>query len=318
MSRSRLVRLIGGLACVVSLAALMGQSAFATTIVAGTVRDATTDAPVTGARVTIRRGNELLGSAVTASGGIFQLPFEIAVRPDAQNLQLFVTLEEYVESSQDVTVTSGRANAASYRFNLVPRSVADCIRTREHTVVVGYFRPSTSSAGDADLAARVADALNYDLLVRMQQGRLGRDALPIIVACGRARPQSIGDYTNFAKVLNADAFLGGYVDESGPRRVKVQMSVADRFERLVPPLQAASKDVNLGDPAVARLDPSAHVAILTALVTGYERSGKFAECIEFTVAAARILGSLPPALAEARRRCEQAVPNRGLLPGGAP
>jgi hypothetical protein len=304
-------------AATVVIVAFAAPSAFAETIVAGTARDATTDAPVTGARVTVRRGSVVLGTTVTGAGGVFQVPFDIAVRPDAQSLKLFVNLDEYVEASQDVTVTSGRPTTASYRFALIPRAVADCIRSREHSVVVGYFRPSTSSASDPDLAARVADALSYDLLVRLQQERLARDTLPIVVACGKARPQAIGDYTNFAKVLHADAFLGGYVVESGPSLVKVQMSVADRFERLVPPLHSASKDVNLDDPAVTRLDPSAHAAILTALATGYESAGKFAECIEFTTAAARIVSPLPPALAETRRRCQQAVPNRGLL-GGAP
>ena len=303
---------------VVALITMAGPSALAETIVAGTVRDATTDAPVTGARVTVRRGSEILGATVTGAAGAFQLPFEIVARPEAQNLKLFVGVDEYVDASQDVTITYGRPNAVAYHFDLVPRSVADCIRSRDHAVVVGYFRPATASAVDPDLSSRVADALNYDLLVRMQQARLARDALPIIIACGRARPRADDDYTKFAKVLHADAFLGGYVDHSGPRRVKVQMSVADRFGLLDPPRRAASKDVNLDDPAVARLDPSAHAAILTALITGYERAGKFAECIEFTVAAARIVGLLPPALADARRRCEQALPNRGLLPGGPP
>lgn len=317
MSLLRLVKLLAGIAAVL-LATAPGSLAIAATIVAGTVRDATSDSPVTGASVSLRRGSEILGSAVTGAGGVFQLPFDIVVRPEAQNLKLFISLNTYVDASQDVTVTSGRPNAPSYKFNLVPRSVADCIRSRDHAVVVGYFRPSTSSAGDPDIAARVADALNYDLLTRIQQGRLSQDALPIVVACGKARPQAISDYTKFAKVLHADAFVAGYVNDSGPRKVKVQMSVADRFERLVPPLSASSKDVNLDDPAVARLDPSAHAAILTALVTGYERAGKFAECIEFIAAAARIVGVLPAALEDARRRCEQAVPNRGLLPGGAP
>jgi len=221
MSRSLRVSLLARVAVVVLCALADPLSAFAETIVAGTARDVTTDAPVTGARVTILRGGEILGSAVTGAGGVFQLPFAIAVRPEAQNLKLFVSFDEYVDASQDVTIISGRPNAASYRFDLVPRSVADCIRSRDHMVVVGYFRPSTSGSVDPDLAARIADALSYDLLVRMQQGRLVGDALPIVVACGKARPRAIGDYTNFAKVLHADAFLGGCRVIKKKRRVKV-------------------------------------------------------------------------------------------------
>ncbi len=312
MSRSRLARLIAR-AALLAVAALAAAAGYGETIVAGVARDATTEGLVAGARVTLQRGNEIVATGVTGADGSFVLPFNVPVSAQALQLKLFVRLDDYIEGSRDVTITSGRPDANAYLLTLVPRSLAECIRARDHMVVVGYFRPPAASAADQDLADRVADALNYDLLVRMQQGRLVRDALPIIVACGKARPQSSGDYTNYAKVLHADAFLTGYVDDPGTHRVKVQMSVADRFGLLIPPLRASSPEVNLDDPAVARLDPSAHAAILTALVAGYERAGKYADCIEFAVAAARILATLPPAIADARRRCEQAVPNARLV-----
>ena len=292
--------------------------AFAVTIVlAGTVSDSSTGAPVSGADVVLRKGGAELGSTVTAADGQFQLPFDIVAQPQAQNLKLFVRRDGFVAASQDVVVTSGAASRKSFALGLIPQSVSGCIRSSDHAVVVGYFRPAAGSAGDPDIAGRVADALNYDLLTRMQQA-LNQKSLPSIVACGGARPQAVVDYSRFAKVLHADAFLVGSVNDAALRKVKVDIVVVDRLDLLAAPLRVSSKDVNLDDPELARLDVAAHAAILTALVGGYEQARKFAECIDFTSAAARILGPLPSALESARQRCLQQVPNRGLLSGNAP
>jgi hypothetical protein len=254
---------------------------------------------------------------VSAADGAFQLPFDVVVKPEAQNLKLFVRKDTFVSSSHNLIVTAGRPSANSFKLELVPQSVADCIRPSKHSVVVGYFRPSATSVTDPDIAARVADALNFDLLIRMQQG-LSASALPSIIACGSARPRAVEDYATFAKVLRADAFLVGSVNDAALTKVKVEMAVIDGFGALPAPLRASSREVNLDDPSVARLDAAAHAAILTALVSGYERAGKFAECIDFTTAAARIVGTLPASLQSARSRCQQRLPNRGLLSGGGP
>jgi hypothetical protein len=101
--------------------------------------------------------------------------------------------------------------------------------------------------------------------------------------------------------------------------VKVEMSIADRFGQLTLPVaRASSPDVDLDDPQAARLNPIAHEAILTALVAGYERAKKYGACVETTVVAERMLGTLPGKLAEARQRCQQALPGRALLRGSSP
>lgn len=295
-----------------------GSAHAATIIVAGIVRDSSTGAPVAGADVSIQRGGADLGQTVSAVDGAFQLPFDVVVKPEAQNLTLLVRKDAFVSSSHNLVVTAGRPSANSFKIDLVPAAMAECIRPSSHSVVVGYFRPSAASVGDPDIAARVADALNYDLLVRMQQEELAHSALPIIIACGGAKPRAVGDYGKYAKVLRADAFLVGSVNDTALTKVKVEMAVIDGHGILPLPLRASSPEVNLDDPSVARLDASAHAAILTALVGGYERSGKFAECVDMTNAAARIVGTLPAALQSARARCEQRLPNRGLLSGGTP
>lgn len=291
----------------------------ATIIVAGAINDSSTGTPIAGADVIVRRGGTELGSTVSAADGAFQLPFDIAVRPEAQNLTLLVRRDSFVSSSHNIVVTAGRANVSSFRIALVPQAVADCIRPRNRSVVVGYFRPSSASTIDPDIAARVADALSFDLIVRMQQQEgLNPTALPNIIACGGAKPRAIGDYATFAKVLHADAFVVGSVNDTALTKVKVEMSVIDGHGILAAPLRASSREVNLDDPSVARLDASAHAAILTALVGGYERAGQFADCIDITSAALRIVGTLPPPLQAARSRCEQRLPNRGLTSRGAP
>lgn len=314
MSRSAAASLVRWALLLCALAAATGTRA--ATIVAGSTWDATTGAPLIGAQVSVRRGSEILGATVSGNDGAFRVPVELPLRPEAQNLKLFVARDAYLEAAQDVIVTAGRTQSPSYRFELMPKAVAACLRGRAHAVVVGHFRPAAGRGGDEDLSARIADALSYNLLTRLQQARLRPEAQPFVIACAGARPQSSADYGTFAKALQADAFLSGYVDEPRPGRAKVQMSVADRYGVLVPPARAASSDVDLNDPALARLDDLAHEAILVGLIAGYERAGLHADCIEAANAAERLLRGLPPKLAEARKRCQQASPNRALMDGG--
>jgi hypothetical protein len=285
------------------------------TVVTGIVKNATTNSPIGGVQLIVQLGDRQLGTGWSdLNDGKFQVSFEIAARPEAQNLVLRASAATYVDSSKAFQVTQGRASPDTFNFDLVPNAVAACIRVRNHSVVVGYFRPPASSSGDRDLAPRISEALEYDLLTRLQQARLPQISQPVFLACGDARPQAAGDFTHFAKALNADAFISGYVDETAPRKAKVHMRIADRRARLVPPISVSSKDVNLNDPALARLDQAAHAAILVALVSGYEEAGKPADCIDFIVAVGRILsGPMPAPILEAKTRCEAAVANRGLL-----
>ena len=82
--------------------------------------------------------------------------------------------------------------------------------------------------------------------------------------------------------------------------------------------RGGKNDHRRGDPAAAQLSPEARVAILTALVAGYEHAGNAAECVEASNAAEGVVGALPEKLAEARERCLQSLPNRALLRGTSP
>jgi hypothetical protein len=312
MSRSNRVSLFSYLLAIKLMA--IPVEALCATVVTGRMKDATTDTPIGGVELIVQLGEKQLGAGLSDQDGVFQVSFEINARPEAQNLVLLTRSARYVDHSIPFQVTQGRANPDSHLLELVPKAVAACIRMRNHSVVVGYFRPPTSTSGDRDLAPRISEALEYDLSARLQQARLPQSSQPAFLACGDARPQAAGDFTHFAKVLNADAFVSGYVDQTAPKKAKVHMRIADRNAQLVPPLSASTKDVNLDDPALTRLDQSAHAAIFVALVSSYERAGNAADCIDFIAAVGRILtGPMPRPIVEAKKRCEAAVPNSGLL-----
>jgi hypothetical protein len=303
------------------LACLTCSSAQATTVVAGSVMDAVTATPIAGAALQIENGGVLLGSTRTDGDGNFRLPFEIETRPTPQNLKLAINHENYVETAEDVIVTSSRTDRPSYRVVLLPQAVANCRRPRGHTVVVGYFRPPANATAQMDLTSRIRDTLDYDVLARIQKLHVGLEQQPVFLACEQIKPQALADYTSLAKVLTADAFLSGYVAPAGlpgSNKVKVEMSIGDRFGLMVPPTHASSPNIDLDDPATARLQAAAQAAIFTALIAGYEKSGQPAECIKAANAAEQAIGILPPPLVEARKRCERATPNSGLTKGGAP
>lgn len=308
------------LALAVSLLASV-FSVHAATVIVGSVKDVSTGTAVSGAQVEIAKGAARLGSAVSGSDGRFRITINVPNTPAAQNLKLTVRHDGHAVAAKDVVIVSGGADSASYPFELLPTALSDCRRDRDHVVVVGYFRPPANQTGDPELAARVKDTLDYELLTRIQQVGIAPDLQPMILDCGKVQPKAVTDYPGVAKALRADAFVGGYVTAPASpsnSKVKVEMVIADRYGLLVPPARASNPDVDLNDPAAARLSPDAHVAILTGLIAGYEKGGKSAECVEASNAAERVVGTLPQKLAEARERCLQSLPNRALLRGTSP
>jgi len=292
----------------------------AATIVTGSVVSSTSGAPVVGATVSVRRGNSTLGTDASKADGKFRVVFDVGVDSAAQQLKLFAEHPDYAPVTNDVTVTSGRVQPASVTFRLLPNSVKDCLRSQSHSIVVGYFRPPADYPTQGDFAGRIVENLSYDLLPQLQQlnaFRANPALQPTARECQAARPQSPSEYGNFAKALNADAFLGGYVVPAG-ELFKVEMSVADRFGQLAQPVRASSPNVNLNDPAATHLSPAAHETLLAILAIGYEKDRRYAECVEVTVAAERILGGLPQSLAATRQRCRAALGNNGLLGEAGP
>lgn len=285
----------------------------AATIVAGTVADAVTGAPVAGAKVSIRK-EAALGQTQSDGSGMFRLPFDVG-SSGVVSLTLTVEHDDYTATSEGVVVSLGRTDRAAYPILLFPKVLGPCRRDRDHAVVVGHFRPPVSGpAMLVDLASHVADTLRYGLLPSIQQQHLPQGSQPLILACDEAKPRAAEDAPRYARALGADAFLSGYVSPSG-NKFKVEMTVGNRHDTTAPPVRSSSRDVDLSDPASAHLESKAYEAVLGALVAGYEK-GSATECVEVIGAAERILRPLPEAFAQARRRCQERLPNRGLLRGG--
>ena len=295
--------------------------AAASTLITGKVADLVTGAAVAGADVTLLRGAAAVGSRASGTDGRFRLSVEAGTSPVAQNFVLRVRRDGYVDGSADIVIASGRADPSSIEVALLPNEIAECRRDAGHTIVVGYFRPPSSATGNLQLADRIRDTIEYDLLVPLQRVHIPLELQPAILACAGAQPSSRADYPRYAKSLAADAFVGGWVTPvagTPGSKVKVEMSIADRYDALGTVVSATSPNIDLDDPALSQLDNSALLPIFTALVAGYERNGRMAECVELANAAELMLESIPPALADARARCRAALPNNGLLPGGPP
>ena len=298
----------------VSALVSLALPATAATIVSGRLRDATSGGPVEGAAVSILHADRAIGTDRSNRDGDFQLSFDVRDQAQPQHLTLIVTHDQYVEASTDVMVVSGAAAKDAYPLTLIPKLIAGCRAPKRHAVVVGFFRRPDSGPPLSSLAARIRDVLEYALLSEIQKGDAIREDLPIMMSCDTADPSSEAFYSNFARALEADAFLGGYVrnERAG---VVIEMRVADRFGVLMPPAHASTQPVDLDDPAAARFGAAAHEPILVALAVGYEKAGKHAHCVEITTAGESILGGASQELREIRQRCQQHIPNRGLLPG---
>lgn len=296
----------------VVVAACREEPTPAMTVVIGRVQDGATDEPLRGVEVAIGPGTLAAARALSDDAGKFQLQFEAPPGEGSHALELSATLNGYRASSLPVVVIKGKPAAVSYAMKLLPEAVASCVQKARPAVIVGHFRPAQGRP-DPDLSERIADTLRYDLLSQIQKANFLPAAQPGIFPCSAAEPKVPDRYGNYARLLGADAYVGGYVTSPDPVKVKVEIAVADGYGVMSEPLTATSPDVDLDDPRLARLAPEANAAVLTALAIGYKLSGQPQECVDLVAASERLLGSLPPSLARLRGECQAALPNRGLL-----
>jgi hypothetical protein len=283
-----------------------------TTVVIGNVRDAATDDPLVGARVSLALDAQGEASALSDADGRFELQFESASASAPLSVDLSASLEGYDVAVDKVEVVRGKTTQNSYALRMVPEGVSACIQKRRPAVIVGYFRPA-SGRPDPTLSDRIADTLRYNLLIQIQKANFAADAQPRIFPCSAAEPKVPERYGGYARLFGADAYVGGYVTSPDPVKVKVQIAVADGYGVLRAPMTATSHDVNLDDPQLAQLAPEANAAVLTALAIGYKLADKPQECIDLIAASERLLGALPDTLLGLREDCRAALPNRGLL-----
>lgn len=282
------------------------------TVVIGNVRDAATDEALRGVEVAIVTDTQTRVGVLTDDAGKFQLQFDAPPGAGSRSFEMSASLNGYRAAKLPVVIVRGKPTAVSYALSLLPEAIAACIQKIKPAVIVGHFRPAQGRP-DPDLSERIADTLRYDLLTQIQKANFLPASQPGIFPCGAAEPKVPGRYGNYARLLGADAYVGGYVTSPDPVKVKVQIAVADGYGVMSVPLTATSADVDLDDPQLARLAPEANAAVLTALAIGYKLSDKPQECVDLIAASERLLGSLPEALVTLREECKAVLPNRGLL-----
>ena len=306
------------LACMLLAAAMLftASAAHAATNVSGVASDSITGQPVAGAQVTVRSGQTSLGTTTTESDGVFQLFVNVPASTAPQVLNLSVSQPGYATVVRNVVVTAGRADQLSYRLPLLRNEARNCNPAWARTVVVGHVRPPASATVDLALSQRVTEVLQYDLLTEVQKTHLPAAQQPIVMACPDAQPRTLGEYADWARALKVDAFVVGTAQPVN-QRFRVDLQVSGRYTGSLLPTSALTPPMNLDLPSSADLGRAALEPIMIALLKAYQSEGRYAECVEFSVAAEHALGRLA-ALSELRKTCQSRLPNKGLLTGGGP
>jgi len=293
---------------------LFSLNAPAATNISGVVTDSITGQPVAGAQVTLSIAANALGARTTESDGVFQLLVNVPAGPAPQILSLQVAQPGYVNATRNVVVSAGQADQLSYKVALARVEARNCAPNWERTVVVGFVRQPAAAAGDLALSRRVGEVLQYDLLSEIQKTRLPPARQPIVLACPDAQPRSLGEHADWARALKADAFVVGMA-ESVNKRFKVDLQVTGRYADSPLPSLASTPAMNLDLPPSADLGRAALAPIMLALLKAYQKDGRYAECVEFSVAAENALGKQAE-LTELRKACQSRLPNKALQSGG--
>lgn len=290
------------------------------TLLNGQVADAVTKAPIPGATVRLVKGDQELGSASSDTNGRFLLSCELPRADQPQNFTLALEHPEFLKISLTVQTVGGKFTQDAYGVQLLPRELLHCRPEKGHCVVIGYFTPPMETAY-TDLSRRIADALNFDLLTRLQKFHLQSNLQPVFWACEEAKPRALTHGKYFAQALKADVFIWGNVKKAATG-VDIRTVVSDSYGLFELPLSSINQNVDLNDPLAAQLHPETHAAVVAALAAGYEKEERFAQGIEATLLADKLLADAktkPPELIDEikkiRGRCQARLPHQQLLPG---
>lgn len=287
----------------------------ADTNISGVVTDSITGKPVAGARVTLTSGQTALSVGTSEADGVFRLFVNLPVKPTPQAYTLEVSQPGYGAQVRNVVVTSGQADQLSYKLSLPRNEALGCIPDPGRTVVIGHVRAPASATHDLALSERVRAVLEHDLLTEVQKTHLPPAQQPSVLACPNALPRTLKEHSDWARALKTDAFVVGAA-EPVSSKFKVDMQVTARYADAASlPTMVSTPAMNLDLPSSADLGRAALEPIMIALTRAYLNEARYAECVEFSMAAEHVLGKVP-VLIELRKSCQVKLPNRGLLTGG--
>ena len=275
------------------------------------VLNTATGQPVNGALVKAAQGEQALSQTYSNGEGRLTLLLPVPTEKEVR-LSLVATHEDFTSSSTTITLVPN-ATTPSYQIELIPKTLSDCKMYDQFGVIVGKFQmPGTPHP---DLSIGIARALEYSILPQLQQFELPTEMQPWFLACDGAQPPALAAVSSYAKSLRADAFVGGHVTrEATGTKYRLQSYVGDSHGLFNPPVVSESSDVNLDRPLNAKLANGVQVAILTALVAGYEARQQFAGCvIAATVAQELLDGPVLATLNTMKARCQNHIVQHQLL-----
>lgn len=304
-----------GRSSIIAMALGISLHALADTNISGVVTDSITGKPVAGARVTLTSGQTALSVGTSEADGVFRLFVNLPVKPTPQTYTLEISHSGYGTQARNVMVTSGQADQLSYKLSLPRNEAMGCVPEPGRTVVIGHVRAPASATHDLALSERVKAVLEYDLLTEIQKTHLPPAQQPSVLACPNALPRTLKEHSDWARALKTDAFVVGAA-EPVSSKFKVDMQVTARYaDAAILPTLVSTPAMNLDLPSSADLGRAALEPIMIALTRAYLNEARYAECVEFSMAAEHALGKVP-VLVELRKSCQIKLPNRGLLTGG--
>jgi hypothetical protein len=300
-------------AVVVLLFILGSPDAKAQRIVAGTVTDALTGTPIADALVTVKYLDQEVGRGTTDGEGRYRVNLGAPAATSNQgpvSMSLLVSDGSHKDRIVPLQVVNGRALEPTYDVALLIPAIASCPSASKHSVIVGHFLPPVDHAY-LELSEHLAKVLDYSLNVQLQEVHLDESLQPQFQPCSEAKLETAKLGKNFARAVKADAFISGTVGSGPPYTVATEVS--DAFELFDRPKETLSENVDIDNPTVAILKRETHAAVLGSVAAGLATKKDCENSLAVISVAERIVKDIPKYLLDLQRRCQDQLPNIGLL-----
>ena len=141
-------------------------------------------------------------------------------------MSLFVSDKSYKDRIVSFQVVSSHAPEPTYDVVLLIPSVASFASGLKHSVIVGQFLPPVDHAY-LELSEHAAKVLDFSINVELQKVHLQKSLQPDFEPCDAANLKFSTQKRNFARALNADAFVSG--NAARALRTRSQLRSATRL-----------------------------------------------------------------------------------------
>jgi hypothetical protein len=290
----------------------MTTPALADTLLSGRVTDAITGQAVGGTEVQIEYSGQILGYGTADIDGFYTVPFAVpSSAPKIVTMAVAARNGEYEVNRSLFQTSAGNVVGGPINVSIYPKGVQRCKAASDRAVIVGHFLPPAGTEFP-DLPESVRSSLEYTLETRLQSVELAAKLRPKFETCDAARPRTPTLAADYARKLDADAFVGGVIGVEAPS-FTVTTYVSDAHDLFADPPRAISSNVNLLNPTGANISGETHAAVLAAVAAGFAKNDDCVTAITVIDAAVQLVEMEPPYLADLRRKCEARVPNAGLL-----